>query len=108
MEHRWWNRLATDLEVDVVVRDRGTFPGRVENIGLGGMYLRMATEGLAERELLELIMPEHEGHRCRIQAWIVHRDGGGVGLAFNSFGEGDYECLKRFIEEGALQLPEGH
>ena len=59
----------------------------------------MDTGGLVEQDMLELLMPEHEnGHRCRIRAWVVHRGEEGIGVAFNTFGEGDYGCLKRLID----------
>ena len=83
IEHRWSRRVATDIEVPVIVRDRSLVQGRIRNVGRHGVFLETEA-GVAVGACLRLCLRPHAVEEAvEIPALVIHRSRAGMGLMLN-------------------------
>lgn len=87
MEHRWGVRYLLDVSIRLEGRLNLLVFARLRNASSSGAYVETpVVPTLESRVWVELgSPPSRGGDRCRIPAYVVRRDGRGVGLEWCEF-----------------------
>jgi len=102
VEHRYGERLSITLDVLLKRQGKPVLRGRVRNIGLGGVLIRMESGVLMERKMVDIELPLDSASNdgcCRVKGWVVHSSDAGVGLLFRSLTQENYQRLRQFIQQ---------
>lgn len=120
MDHRWGQRVAVDLAVQLLCHPRTVAVGRLMNVSVSGAFVRTGVVPalLAPVRILGFLS-EHEGmRRAAIEGYVVRRERGGFGIewfelapagicrfllagvGFSAFGE-DYEPARPRVMRAA-------
>lgn len=81
MEHRWGERLATDLAVCVIRGANAPLSARLRNMSITGGYLQSAAP-LLPLAAVELQL-QVSGRRVRLRGWVVRSDKQGYGMEWD-------------------------
>jgi hypothetical protein len=82
MDHRWGQRVAVDLAVQLLCHPRTIAVGRLMNVSVSGAFVRtgLVPALLAPVRILGFLS-EHEGMRREaIEGYVVRRERGGFGI----------------------------
>jgi len=106
MEHRWGERVAVRLTVELSFGSSSPVAGSIENVSSSGAFVR--TEGRGPpRGPVEVTFPDRSGGRGRaerIAAYVVRETDGGVGIEWCEFAPRVVrEILVRDRRKGALR-----
>jgi PilZ domain len=96
MEHRWGNRVAIDLRVQMFVDPASTAWGKLRDISVSGGFLETELR-VAALSTLRMTVPARGTRGARAVRAIVVRSGDdGVGVEWF---DGDYETVAQLIRE---------
>jgi hypothetical protein len=82
MDHRWGQRVAVDLAVQLLCHPRTIAVGRLMNVSISGGFVRtgLVPALLAPVRILGFLS-EHEGMRREaLEGYVVRRERGGFGI----------------------------
>jgi hypothetical protein len=82
MDHRWGQRVAVDLAVQLLCHPRTIAVGQLVNVSVSGAFVRtgLVPPLLAPVRILGFLS-EHDGmRRAAIEGYVVRRERGGFGL----------------------------
>lgn len=96
MEHRCGARRVIDAGVIIDSRPAGLVHGRIRNISVGGLYVKMRPVPGMTNDRVKIIFVRHDRGVCRIYrmpAMIVRWSREGAGLMFNSLTSNSFYAL---------------
>ncbi len=100
MEHRCDHRKLLSLEIAIDDRRQGTIRGKTRNVSLSGMLVEISETPLVLNTIVDISFPVMcaEGSRkCNAKAYVVHQQGGSVGLMFSEVDSGVRQVLRKMI-----------
>ena len=101
MERRWTERTPINVPVDLTYAGMQSGEYRTRDIGLGGVYIVMPSEGnLAKETPVELTFKLGSGVQStnhRINARVVRIGADGVGMMFRDFDAGAFRALQEVL-----------
>jgi hypothetical protein len=93
-------RIAASIEINRGARD--SWPGRVRDISLGGVYVELATDDIApgDRVFAVLTLNFYREARHQLLADVVRADADGMALKFRYYGKWTAAALEHLIATG--------
>lgn len=100
MEHRYSERIAVTLPVDVYYQGNPPINAQVRNLAREGMFIDLAGETLPRGCLLRLVfkIPDQDTQAFRVPAMVIHNNHGGIGVMFQIIPARLEKALDRCIE----------
>ncbi len=82
MDHRWGQRVAVDLAVQLLCHPRTIAVGRLMNVSVSGAYVRtgLVPAVLAPVRILGFLSEAEGTRREAIDGYVVRRERGGFGI----------------------------
>jgi hypothetical protein len=82
MDHRWGQRVAVDLAVQLLCHPRTIAVGRLMNVSVSGAYVRtgIVPALLAPVRILGFLSEGEGSRREAIEGYVVRRESGGFGI----------------------------
>jgi hypothetical protein len=96
MERRWGVRRPVEVEVLIDNQPACTLQGRVDNISIGGLFVKTEASSLRMNAPVELVLSIDEAgnkHVYRLPAVVVRQANGGVGLMFDQYDVSAFRTL---------------
>lgn len=96
MEHRCGTRRAIDAGVIIDSRPGGLLRGRIRNISVGGLYVKMRPLSGVANDRVKIIFVRHDRGVCRIYrlpAVIIRWTREGAGLMFSELSSNSFYAL---------------
>lgn len=87
MEHRWGERIALQMTVELCCGSAAAIAGSLENVSSSGAFVRTGGRG-PPRGPVEVILRRRgtgDSHPVRLPAYIVRESEGGVGIEWCEF-----------------------
>ncbi len=99
MPERLYPRFLVHYATTVITRD-GSFTGMIENISMGGFYLRTA-DRLEVGEMIQADISLNEGKNVNIMtnATVVRIDDNGIAFKFDLEGHYNYWTLHSYLNQ---------
>lgn len=101
MEHRWSERKPIEMDVALYYAPLGTITGKTRDVSLEGMYVQTTGIDLPVHAELEVSFVTHTGggapQEHHLHAYVVHGDGGGVGLMLRHVDYSDFYALRYML-----------
>ena len=96
MEHRCGTRRAIDAGIIVDCRPAGLVHGRIRNISIGGLYVKMRPVRGMTNDRVKIVFVRHDHGVCRIYrlpAVIIRWSREGAGLMFSELTSNSFYAL---------------
>ena len=100
MEQRWSLRKSVTFEVKVIYKCHPVVLGRSRNIGLEGLFIETGILILPVGSCIEVefgLMTASQWEQIRVPAVVVHRNGGGCGIAFQAFNGKAFRAIEQLL-----------
>jgi hypothetical protein len=85
MEHRWGERFAVCLTVELASSSSPPVTGTLENVSVSGAFVRTAQRGPQRGPVAVLFREEASVRTVRIAAYVVRESADGVGIEWCEF-----------------------
>jgi hypothetical protein len=100
MEHRCDHRKLITLEIVLSDCHAGVIQGKTRNVSLSGMLIDIGGTPIGLNTIIDVSFPvvcDELSQNCKAKAFVVHRQGGSIGLMFSEIDSDVRQMLRKLL-----------